>query len=271
MPRRPPAYAPRGLIWKALTLGDAKFGEPYAEWAYVTPRYPSGLREGALRDAAPEHQAETALHWFQLNYEPFVNDGSWFGFGSGNSGFGQGAWAPTVWASGEILRDEFGGIVSDAVIAGLATVLQGEAEFWTLKRDQPQTLPFLTTETPLTDRSAEVEQALDRLQRALNQFSEHRGIGDNRGPILDDGESVNVQQAIDQARTGVRTGERGVISNVLDVLQGSMAALGKGLLFAVGSQVGKEAWSPTEQIGIHLFHSLHEAVFALSHWLVGFM
>ncbi len=273
MPRRPPAYAPRGLIWKALTLGDAKFGEPYAEWAYVTPRHPSGMREGALRDASSEHQPETALHWFRLNYEPFVNDGSWFGFGSGNSGFGQGAWAPTVWASGEILRDEFGDIVSSAILTGLATVLQEETEFWTLKRDQPQTLLSLTSDEPLSDRVAKAERALDHLQKALDQVSERGVIGDNQGPILDEQTCTNVKEAIEQAQDGVKNDRNGTetASEALNVLQGVMTELGKGLLRTFGSQMGKAAWSPAEQIATHFFHSLQEAVVALAHWLTAFM
>ncbi len=224
-----------------------------------------------MRDASPEHQAETALHWFQINYEPFVNDGRWLGFGSGYPGFGHGAWAPPTWVSREILRDEFDGIISDAVIAGLAAVLQGRSEFWTLKRDQPQTLPSLTTDIPATEKTAQVEQALDRLQRALKQFSEHRGIGDNRGPVLDDGEPANVQQAIDLARTGVKSGEKSAVSKARDILLSALGMLGIGLLREFDSQIEKEIWTPAEQIAIHYFHSLHEAAFALSHWLTGFM
>jgi hypothetical protein len=58
----------RGKVWLRLTAGEA-MGRPLAEWAYRTPRFPSGIKRSDLTQA-PEIGRETIIVWFLTNHIP---------------------------------------------------------------------------------------------------------------------------------------------------------------------------------------------------------
>jgi len=58
----------RGVVVKPLRAGDP-LGQPLQDRAYLTPRFPEGIKRNELRLQTPEIQRETILIWFLLNYE----------------------------------------------------------------------------------------------------------------------------------------------------------------------------------------------------------
>jgi hypothetical protein len=68
---------PRGKIYRSLTAGEP-VGRPLAEWAYLTPSHPKGIKGTDLKIADAAVQRETLLVWFLQNYTP--ETGPVFGF-----------------------------------------------------------------------------------------------------------------------------------------------------------------------------------------------
>jgi hypothetical protein len=68
---------PRGKIYPSLTAGEP-VGRPLAEWAYLTPSHPKGIKGTDLKIADAAVQRETLLVWFLQNYIP--ETGPVFGF-----------------------------------------------------------------------------------------------------------------------------------------------------------------------------------------------
>lgn len=67
----------RGVVVKPLRAGEPS-GQPLRDRAYLSPRFPKGIKRNELRLQTPEIQRETILIWFLRNYER--PRGSYFGF-----------------------------------------------------------------------------------------------------------------------------------------------------------------------------------------------
>ena len=68
----------RGVVVKPLRAGEP-FGQPFQDRAYITPRFPEGIKRNELRSQPAGVQRETILIWFLHNYER--PRGPYFGFG----------------------------------------------------------------------------------------------------------------------------------------------------------------------------------------------
>ncbi len=68
----------RGVVVKPLRAGEP-FGQPFQDRAYITPRFPEGIKRNELRLQLTKIQRETILIWFLHNYER--PRGPYFGFG----------------------------------------------------------------------------------------------------------------------------------------------------------------------------------------------
>jgi len=157
-------------------------GRPFAEWAYVTPRYPEGLTATELSTSTQDLQRETGIIWFLSNLRPYnLAGGPWLHFDAPGKGWNQGYWAPSPLKAAPILRQEFGQVLGPEVIAGLADSLQGDwmwvergAAVFAVSSDVPQ------------DRDEVVSGILARLdgiEAALNALAPaHGSIGHNRPP-----------------------------------------------------------------------------------------
>jgi len=156
---------PKGKVWRKMRLGDMT-GQPFAEWAYVTPDAPTGIPPAKLGFEKRDRQHHVMESWFRANYRA-VDSASLR------------AQQAVVQVSPrtepiEVLTTEFKGIVPDDVIAELAEQLYQESSFkWA---------PTL----PPADATAYVAQILDRLdglEAMLAKIaSASRGIGDNNPP-----------------------------------------------------------------------------------------
>ncbi len=121
MPRRPPQHPlPRGWIWRLADADEFRADNPIAEWAYVTPQEPDGVRTSALQYATSQQQTDTVRFWFLSNYEPFANDGDLFGFAGQGLGFGQAPFTPSSYPPGIFLEEEFAGTIPSNMLAILA-------------------------------------------------------------------------------------------------------------------------------------------------------
>jgi hypothetical protein len=123
-------------------------GKPLAEWAYVTPRFPRGIKNTDLQYVDLAIQRETALWWFYLNLEPYdlTKGGPYFGFsgaigsapigalaiGGGQQnigGFDQAPFASSPVAALDALSEEFGGIIVADILEELGQAL-GSRWMW---------------------------------------------------------------------------------------------------------------------------------------------
>ena len=68
----------RRVTTRNLTFGE-RFGKPFADRIYQTPRFPDGVANSDLVGMEPEIQHETTLVWFLANFE--LARGAFFGFG----------------------------------------------------------------------------------------------------------------------------------------------------------------------------------------------
>lgn len=67
----------RGVVVQPLRAGEP-VGQPFQDRAYVTPRFPDGVKRNQLRWQPLEIQLETILIWFLRNFERLR--GPYFGF-----------------------------------------------------------------------------------------------------------------------------------------------------------------------------------------------
>jgi hypothetical protein len=173
-------------------------GKPIAEIAYVTPRFPDGIRGSDLAGLGEAIQRETMAVWYLANFTPAT--GTYFGFGESQSkegpalpgtgpfntlalasslrigGFGNrffyGGRAP------DLLQAEFGEIVTPSAISAVAAVFEG---FWEWKLAKP-TIPHATVE----DAKVAIIEALNRFVMQVRAIApEYGGIGHNGPPDED--------------------------------------------------------------------------------------
>jgi hypothetical protein len=186
----------RGKVWLRLTAGEA-MGRPLAEWAYRTPRFPSGIKRSDLTQA-PEIGRETIIVWFLTNHIPAK--GPYFGFGETIKSRPVGALDTTALdttplngsieiagfsqapffnggAAADLLRAEFGGIVEQSPPTEITDLFEG---LWEVLPADP--LVDLETQTP-AQRSATIAGALDDFADAGRKMARPPGgIGHNGPP-----------------------------------------------------------------------------------------
>ncbi len=234
----------------------------------LTPQEPGGTRTSALRYATAQQQIDTARFWFLSNYEPFINDGRWFGFDRQGSGFGQAPFAPNRYPPGTLLQEEFAETIPEDALTVLATELESQAGLWMLVPDPSQTM-LAIMEGPPANPVATVNAALARVEADAAK-AEMIGLGHNQGPpLLGAGLREEIIQAVRLARDGVAAKEAGVpaAEEGRGYLRKTMAVLGAAVLAGIGKHAGEDIYSAALPAAIRLFHSLNEAVMALGHWL----
>lgn len=264
MPFRPPDHPlPRGVLWRHMTAEDPA-GSSLAEWAYATPRYPTGLRTSDLPQRTPGERAEVMQFWFRSNYEP-MPPGPWFSFDTPGAGWGQRKWAPLAWSSSEILSNEFGEVVPDAEIGATAAAFAAQASLWILITDRPLDLALLA-QVPIS--LAAVQQSLERLDNALREFQQRAGgIGHNGGPPMIPSDTLEaVQQAVGDARAGLSHGSAGrqQVRSSASVMGGAAVLFGAWLTEKVAGKLFDAAW---DRHAVEVFHALVEAANVLRGWL----
>ena len=264
MPRRPPHHPlHRGLIWRQFAAGTPT-GRPLAEWVYITPRYLEGLRQEDLEKETPEKQIETAQIWFLSNYEPFN------GQGLGHGSRPHGTLGPQFWSADVIFRDEFAGVIPEAVLSKLATRWQARADFWWFIPDLP---PIVSSPAAGGSASPQIvaEAALARLDEAVRAIGAiHGGVGHNQGPpILDVSIQAEIEQATQQAREELAAtkADKPAVKEAQNKLSKILIFIAGGLMAGVTEEAGGDIYDPAKHLAIELFHSLANAVTALGHWL----
>jgi hypothetical protein len=178
----------RAKVWRHFIAGDP-LGSPLAEWAYRTPRFPSGITGSQLAQVASETQRETMIVWFLANHIPAAGD--YFGFPGGPQpetagplntnplntvplnqgvravGFGQGPFLDGGRAPG-LLSDEFKDFVSAAIISEVANAFGG---LW--QRIPPETLE---------GSAARIVAALDDISESVRKLVPGHGQLGHNGP-----------------------------------------------------------------------------------------
>lgn len=219
-----PAKRPtRATVFAPLRFGES-FGKAFAEIAYLTPRFPAGIKGSDLAGVDEAIQRETMAVWYLANFVPAT--GTYFGFAEAQptpgsavlntsplnafalnsfprvAGFGQGTWFSGGRAP-ELLRAEFRENVTADAVSAVATVFEG---LWEWKPEEPATT-FSTSE----DVRAAITGALDAFEARFKAMTtpEHGGMGHN-GPPEDEPvtseEKVVVLRAVSDLRMAVSSG-----------------------------------------------------------------
>ena len=209
----------RGKFWRKLSVSDAA-GQPLAEWAYYSPRFPDGIGVSDLAGAPIGVQREIALIWFWSNFKPYeLGAGPYFGFAELRSGetvglntsafntvpFGDGAhfsdgssftqsspppmvagfdrapFAPVPLAAAHVLDTEFAGILGDDVRRGLVDDLAGD---WMQSWNEHAALAeFASAQLSHAGFQAAILARLDLLAREVRELGPtHGAIGHNVAP-----------------------------------------------------------------------------------------
>jgi hypothetical protein len=180
----------RGMAWKPLTAGEP-VGIPFAEWAYITPRHPGGIKGSALRFAAREVQKETALFWFFLNYRPYDLSGQpFFTFGVPGRGFGQAPFAPAPISAAEIIDPQFTDVLPDDLREELKRDLDGQ---------------WMIAPSGMSDA-----QVLDAIS----------GFQSSKQPVADPGQDQGLAERLQEIETDLQA--------VLDLAEGTWSVIGVG-------------------------------------------
>jgi hypothetical protein len=248
----PPKRPTRATVYAPFLLGES-LGKPFWETAYLTPRFPAGIKGSDLVQADEAIQRETMAVWYLANVVPAT--GTYFGFAGpqpeqgsallntsrlntftlnsiprvGNFGHGtffDGGRAP------ELLRAEFGDNVTVDAISAVATVFEG---LWEWKQEQP--VPTYATGEDLRTAIAKALDAYEAQFRAM--VPEHGGLGHNEPP---DDEPVTAEEkmvvlkAVSNLRMAVSSGsDVSVLEAVWSGAAGIAAKLGSWMLNQIGT------------------------------------
>ena len=164
----------RGKFWLSLTSGEA-VGQPLAEWAYVTPDHPRGLKVSDLASSNHTTQRSTCRFWFVLNYEPYDLSkigGPWGGYGTQVPV----RYAPAPLTSLHLLTEEFGQVLERSTIEAVSSELHGQ---WMDRLDAGPELSTLSAD----GLRRELSQVLGRLIVALEEIPAsgvHGEVGHNQ-------------------------------------------------------------------------------------------
>jgi len=201
----------RGVIAAPMRAGDP-VDLPLVDRAYLTSRFPGGIRRGELAWQPLEIQRHTALTWFVRNYEPAR--GTFFGFAEASSpeistfdgsarfngsirygapenpdlrvaGFDQAPFFNGGMAD-DLLRTEFEDSVDQGVLADLASALPG---LWRPRTDLP-----LIPGTSIDDLRAVLARELDEFDAGIRKLpTVSRGRWDNDPPVRLPDESAAIE------------------------------------------------------------------------------
>ena len=196
----------KGVFWRGFTAGD-QFRRPFAEWAYLTPRYPSGLTASDLNEADSRIQRETVLFWFLLNLKPFdLSSGRWFAFDTPGRGFGQAAFAPSPLKAIDVVNDQFGDVLDASFLQEVVSALPGN---WMWDEVTHSTEPGAIRHS--ADARQETLLHLDLLKAAIDRLAtNHGGMGHNLAPadeLLTTQERLATLEAVARTRAGVTAGD----------------------------------------------------------------
>ncbi len=268
MSHRPPKYPlPQGVVWHHFTAGMAA-GAPLAEWAYVTPTHPFGLPESKLKYSPESDQEVTARFWFFSNYQPFINDGRYFGFGPANAGFEHGVWAPENWTPDEILTTEFKELLPETMLFAFSTELKAVSARWKRLPYEPPSWIFREQPRNVSDDVSEAFSRLEVVVKAMRDL--HGKAGHNQGPPLLDQEDVKrLNEAIPSAQGAISEGAVGVAEVETQRVKFIEVAksVGNYVLKGLSLKAGEDAYSPAKQLAVQLFHRLMDLITVLAHWL----
>ena len=210
-PNRRPS---KGTILMPFRVGSP-VGTPLIEWAHVTPRYPEGVRDSALRFAETDIQLETAVFWFLANLRPYdlTIGGPWFGWGEQEgvidgvevAGFGVGKWAPTPVKALEVIKAEFGDVLPPKLIQRLGNEL-GPNWMWIVDNDvfsQTEDVGDITSIISIRIESlTSLFLSLQKQQAGIGHNSEN-----NEWPVSND-EIVAAMKALDTVKLALQSGAK---------------------------------------------------------------
>lgn len=215
-----------------------------AEWAYHSPRFPTGIRRSLLPQQPDETQRFVMDWWFLANFEPFdrAKGGTYFGFDKDSVGFGQAPFAPVPLTARTILNAEFADVVDNAILDGLAARRPGE---W-MHITSP---PVSFQNTPQTEEAIrqDISRRLEVLERQIQSLptqpedADRHGIGGNHPPsdidtpsprLLLKADKAEALALISECRSDIADGAPArEVSKVWEKLKPYLPALG---ILAVG-------------------------------------
>jgi hypothetical protein len=247
---------------------------PLAEWAYVTPRFPEGLRETDFQRATPDIQSETAEVWFLSNHRPAAQPGRG-GYGTPALAYDvAGAWgSESITFPINLLRDEFG-TATDIAFTGLIKHLRKISDFWELiptselPSDEVRDPGLYTLETLKND----LDVRLNRLEISIQEIGRARGkIGDNQGPpLLNDMQQAAALAAIAEARDAIAhvdIKKPEEAKSALNGLRELAKALGVAVMLGLAKEFGKDLYHALPDLQLAAFHHAQAAVLGLEQWI----
>jgi enoyl-CoA hydratase/carnithine racemase len=160
----------RGVAVRYFETGEA-LGRPLWEWAYVTPRFPKGIKRGDLSAEDEGTQQETMAVWFLTNYQPVSGPYGAYDIPQGHLRYFDGR------QSVDLLRGEFRGLVPEGGIESTAALFAG---FWEPK--YPEVAPPLDSQASLAELSAALSAALPDFAAAVETLGPAHGQMGHNGP-----------------------------------------------------------------------------------------
>jgi len=235
----------RTKIYLPLRTGDP-VGRSLREWAYMTPRFPKGIKGSNLLSASLEVQRETMIVWFLANHVPA--EGKFFGFAGAAPiralntsplnttpfnggieivGFDQGPFF-TGGTPIDLLKAEFKEFVQEPALLEVAGLFEG---LWqSLPGDTYHDIEKQTHE----DRVASLVAALDDFSHAVRKLPpEHGGIGHNRPPedvpTITENEKEIVLRATAETRISVLSSDYPAASLAWEAISPIVQRIGNGV------------------------------------------
>jgi hypothetical protein len=269
------------------TFGTAYFGDSFSEVAYITPRYPSGIRSSDLKQVDQIYQRATALWWFYLNLERYdlSKGGPYFGFAEARgispigaapigteviggrqviAGFDQGTFAPGRLQAATVLQEEFANALSPEIMEQLDQILPG---YWMWKKPTSRPAGSPANLAEVLAALASVLEALSDAMNALVLPPAYGGIGHNNPPDaipLTEQERDEIVADIVKVRTATESGVGDTPSKIIlawEKTSPKLAAIGQWFLDRVTdftTEASREAGKTVGKWGPHyiLIHSL---------------
>lgn len=253
-------------------MGRHRYGQAFAEWAYIGPQYSEGIERSRLQELNSADQQVVAGTWFMANFEPLSDGGPWFGFASLTGkrsrnivGFNQGRWAPPCWPAPHLLEEEFAEVIPSLVLNELGRQFEARSAFWYLKT---------VDDLPALSDADTIVAALNRVASAIEQIeTKQPGLGHNQGPTLPVESAAEIQEAVQQARAGLQNKTLNVpaVDSARARLSDALGFVGKEFLKGVVSEAGKQAFLHNGPLLLSLYFALQQAVDAIGQWIVQFL
>lgn len=250
--------AVRAKVRRQLRAGSA-IGQPLAEWAYTSPRFPNGYTLSDPEWSSPSIQQELVAFWFLANFEPFQikNWSEYFAFG--RTPFGTAPLAPSSDTSERIITSEFGKAINPAVLKILADTFQGH---WTYR-----------IERAIAATGNAQEQIISRLDAIIDALealtSLEGGIGHNSGMTgpLDDIERTNLITSIKIAKKDLSTNADLIaFEQIWAVISPCLEGFGKWLVARINDFATSYVKSAGESLGKYTPHLILAAYVGTTVW-----